>query len=107
MEKIKIRPLSLNSAYRGRRFATPELKSYKSLLGYLLPKKTPLWGKLELTLRFGVSSKASDLDNLCKAFLDCLADKYGFNDRMIYKISLEKVDVEKEQEFVEFDITEL
>src|SRR3990167_2822830 len=107
MTRIKLKALSVNEAYRGRRFATPELKSYKKLLNHLLPKQNVPRGKLELTVRFGVSSKASDLDNLWHAFLDCLADKYGFNDRMVYKISLEKVDVEKEQEFVEFDITEL
>jgi hypothetical protein len=33
----------------------------------------------------GVSSKASDGDNLIKSFQDTICEKYGFNDRDIYR----------------------
>lgn len=106
MRKIKIKPLSINQAYRGRRFATSELKAYKNLI-FLLLRGNPLKihkGKLSVKYIFGCSSKGSDGDNLIKAFQDCLAEFYGFNDNKIYKWEVEKKDVKKGQEYISFDI---
>jgi len=64
-------------------------------------------GKLSLHLRFGLSSKNADIDNPVKPFVDCLQKRYRFNDRQIYRLTVEKVDVAKCQEFIEFEITEL
>lgn len=61
-------------------------------------------GKLLLFLRFGLSSKNADYDNPIKPFQDILSKKFGFNDRHIYKAIIEKVDVPKGKEFIEFDI---
>ena len=104
MYKIDIKPLSLNEAYRGRRFTTPSLKSYKQYLNYLLPKLTIPVGKLGINCVFGVSSKNSDGDNLIKCFQDCLSTKYGFNDNMIYQWQIKKTNVKKGKEYIEFDI---
>jgi Holliday junction resolvase RusA-like endonuclease len=103
--KISIAALSVNKSYRGRRFATPELKAFKETLGYLLPKqlKTPI-GKMEIRFIFGVSSKSSDLDNLLKATIDTIADFYMFNDKKIYKINAEKKDVPRGKEYIKFSI---
>lgn len=102
--EIKIKPLSLNHAYRGRRFATPELKQYQHDLRLLLPKLTVPGGKLALAYEFGVSSKAADADNLSKAITDCLAEQYGFNDNRVYAFSIIKVDVPKGKEYIKFAI---
>ena len=104
MNVVRIKPLSLNHAYRGRRFETPELKAYKQELGYVLPKLKIPAGKLKVEYRFGVSSKNADGDNLVKCLQDALAEKYGFNDRQIYAWQFEKVDVKKGEEFVGFEI---
>jgi len=105
MNRIAVKALSINRAYQGRRFSTPELFSFKKELFYLLPKGIQIpEGKLQVSYTFGVSSKESDGDNLIKAFQDCLADHYGFNDKKIYKWNVEKVDVEKGQEFICFKI---
>lgn len=106
MHKIKIKPLSLNSAYRGRRFTTPELKSFKNEVFYLLPKIDIPKGKLKVEYVFGVSSKNADGDNLIKCFQDAIADCYRFNDKVIYKWEVEKVDVKKGDEFIYFDVKE-
>ena len=100
--RIGIKPLSLNSAYRGRRFSTITLEVYKRELAYLLPKLKIPKGKLRVWYRFGVSSKGSDGDNLIKCLQDALADQYGFNDKQIYEWTVEKVDVRKGSEFIEF-----
>ena len=70
-------------------------------MGYLLPKISVPDGKLSVFYRFGVASRASDGDNLIKAFQDCLSAQYGFNDNKIYKWSIEKVLVKKGEEFTE------
>lgn len=107
METIKIKPLSLNSAYRGRRFTTPELKSYKEAIHYLAPRLKIPKGKLKVSYKFGVSSKNCDGDNLIKCLQDALADKYGFNDKVIYKWDVEKIDVKKGKEFISFKIEKI
>ena len=104
MERINLKPLSLNHAYRGRRFATKELTSFKTALGYLLPKKTLPRGLYSVTYEFGVSCKAADGDNLIKCFQDALADKYGFNDKDIYEWHIRKLDVPKGKEYCAFEI---
>ncbi len=62
-------------------------------------------GKLAVRYIFGVSSKASDGDNLIKAFQDVIAEAYGFNDKWIYEWHVTKVDVPKGSEYVEFEIS--
>lgn len=104
MIKIPLKALSLNSAYRGRRFKTPELQKYKEDIYMMLPKLVVPKGKLNIDYRFGVSSKNSDGDNLVKAFQDALSEAYGFNDKLVYRWSGEKVDVKKGEEFIEFEI---
>jgi len=64
-------------------------------------------GKLSLFLRFGLSSKNADIDNPVKPFVDCLQKRYGFNDRHIYRLVVEKVDVAKGDEFIEFELKPL
>lgn len=56
---------------------------------------------------FGVSSKASDGDNLIKSFQDTLCERYGFNDRDIYRWEVAKVIVPKGQEYAAFEINPL
>ena len=105
MVRLDIKPLSVNHAYRGRRFATKELAQYKSDLGWLLPRIEVPDGPIATRYVFGVSSKASDGDNLIKAFQDAIAEHYGFNDKRIYHWNVTKVDVPKGKEFVEFELS--
>jgi hypothetical protein len=104
VEVVRIKPLSVNRSYQGRRFATPELKAYKEALTYLLPRLKVPKGKLSVKYIFGVSSKASDGDNLIKSFQDTICEKYGFNDRDIYRWDVEKKIVPKGEEYAAFEI---
>lgn len=104
MARITIKPISINEAYRGRRFATPALKNYKTTLSLLLPKMSLPEGNLRVTYEFGVSSKGSDGDNLIKAFQDCVAEAYGFNDNQIYEWNVKKVITRKGEEYIDFQI---
>ncbi len=102
--RLNVKPVSVNEAYTGRRFSTPKLKRYKDDLFKILPKMKVEKGKLSVKYTFGLSSKGSDVDNCIKALQDILAEAYGFNDNQIYKMEVEKVDVLKGGEFIEFDI---
>ena len=73
LHHIPIKPLTVNRSYQGRRFATPELKAFKQILAYLLPPLMIPKGKLSVKYVFGVSSKASDGDNLIKSFQESVA----------------------------------
>ncbi len=101
MIRLNIKPLSVNQAWKGKRFKTPKYKAYeKEILLLLKPFKVPE-GKLSLSMTFGLSSKNADIDNPVKVIVDILQRKYGFNDRMIYEMSLKKIDVSKGSEFIE------
>lgn len=102
--KIKIKPLTVNRAWRGKRFKTPEYRDYERELWYLLPNQNIPQGKLELTATVGYSNKGSDIDNFLKPFLDILQKKYLFNDSMIYKLVIDKQIVDEGQEFINFEI---
>ena len=106
MATIKIKALSVNKSYQGRRFATPELKAYKQELYLRLPPLKIPTGKLKIKYIFGVSSQASDLDNCIKSFQDALSEKYGFNDKMIFKMDAEKRITKKGDEYIFFEINQ-
>lgn len=102
--RLNIKPLSVNEIYTGRRFKTGAYKGYSKEVLYSLKRIELPKGKLEIRYKFGFSSKTADVDNCVKGFQDLLSKKYKFNDKMVYKIIAEKVDVEKGKEFIEFEI---
>lgn len=104
MNHIKITPLSVNTCWQGRRFKTPAYKKYEQDLMYLLPKLEIPKGKLKITITFGFSNKASDIDNPLKPMLDILQKTYGFNDKQIYHLEVFKIDVLKNEQFIAFNI---
>lgn len=106
MTLIKIKPLYVNEAFKGRRFKSDKYKSYERFLLQYLKKidNASFVGKLEIHFKFGFSSKLSDLDNPVKPLLDILCKHYGFDDRQVYKIVLEKEIVKKGNEYLEFII---
>lgn len=105
--KLNIKPLSVNEAWKGRRYKTDAYKAFeKSILLMLKPVKIPD-GLLEIHLVWGFSSNGSDYDNPIKPFQDCLQKKYGFNDNKIKRAVIECVKVKKGEEFIEWKIKAL
>jgi Holliday junction resolvase RusA-like endonuclease len=107
--RVEIKPLSVNRAWQGKRFKTPEYTAYeKEVLLKLQPydlstSKEPI----ELSMVVGLSNMASDIDNVVKPFVDILQKKYGFNDKYIFRLIVEKKLVLKGAEFIEFYIKKL
>lgn len=103
--KIDIKPLSVNQAWQGRRFKTKLYKRYEKDVMFLLPSKMDIpVGELKVTYKFGFSNSLSDIDNGIKSFQDILQKYYGFDDRQIFKMIVEKEIVKKGEEFIEFKI---
>lgn len=108
MNTIKIKPLSINKAFKGRRFKTDAYKKYEIDVYKLLPRNLVIPdGDLAIALEFGFSSKASDFDNPVKMFVDILQKKYQFNDNRIMVCAIIKKQVKKGHEYTKFAITTL
>lgn len=103
--KVKIKALSVNRVWQGRRFRTREYDAYEREMFLLLPKLNVPEGKLQLTLVAGFSNKASDLDNVVKPFVDILQKKYSFDDKRIYRMILEKRDTKKGEDYLDFSLS--
>lgn len=102
--RIAIKPLSVNQCWQGKRFKTPKYKNYEKELMYRLPALKLPPTPYHLILKFGFSSKLADWDNPVKPFQDILQKRYNFDDRDIFKATVEKEIVKKGAEFIEFKI---
>ena len=106
--RIDIKPMSVNEAWKGRRFKTDKYKGFENEMLLKLPNiKIDLESKLKIEIVFGFSSSGSDIDNGLKPFLDCIQKKYGINDNKVYELNVKKEVVKKGNEFIEFKIKEL
>ncbi len=102
--RLSIKPLSVNECFQGRRFKTAKYKSYERELLLRLPLITLPAAPYHIKFTFGLSSKLADYDNPVKPFQDILQKRYNFDDRDIYKATIEKVLTKKGNEFIEFKI---
>ena len=101
---VKIKPLSVNGAWQGKRFKTPAYKAFETELLYKLPKIAIPEKPYEIHYIFGFSNKNRDLLNPEKLVTDIICKKYSINDRYIERMILEKEIVKKGDEFIEFKI---
>lgn len=102
--KLDIKPLSINEAFQGRRFKTEKYARYEKAVLLMLPKMQMPDPPFKLSLTFGFSNIAADLDNPAKLFIDCMQKKYGFNDKHIFELNIRKEVVKKGAEFIIFQI---
>lgn len=107
MTLIRIKALSINKAFQGRRFRTRDYDDYEQDLSYLLPKLKIPEGKLKLKIIFGFSNKGQDIDSSIKPTLDIFQKKFDFNDNRIYKLEVEKAITKKGEEYIDFEITKI
>ena len=107
MIRINIKLLSVNEAWKGKRFRTDKYKAYQKIVSYLLPKIEIPKAPYEVYYTFGFSSASSDWDNPIKPTQDILASHYGFNDKLIKKANITVEQVKKGEEYFEFKITSL
>lgn len=102
--RIGIKPMSVNSAYRGRRFNTKEHIHWEQVVTYSLPSIELPEPPYQIEFTFGLSSSTADGDNCIKIAQDVISKKYGFNDKHIKRWIVEVVKVSKGKEYFEFHL---
>jgi Holliday junction resolvase RusA-like endonuclease len=103
--RINEKPLSVNEAFKGRKFKTDKYQNFEKAMLLQMPKK--IIGKnlmLRVDLFFGFSSSASDIDNCIKATIDIAQKKFFFDDKQIFELNVRKCIVKKGEEFIEMGI---
>ena len=100
----KIKPLSVNECWQGRRYKTRSYKDYEAFLLYNLPQKELPKPPYEVKFTFGLSNMCADWDNPIKPLQDILQKKYGFNDKDVLRGVVDKVKVKKGEEFFNVEI---
>lgn len=95
-QKIKI--LSVNGCWQGKRYKTPAYRNYSKTLLHVLPKHTIEHKNLYIIYRFYFSTPLLDIDNPIKPLQDILQLKYKFNDSCITHILATKSVVSKKNE---------
>ena len=107
MHSIQIKPISVNEAYKGRRFKTPAHKLFNDKVDILLKKmrlpKIKPREPLYIIYRF-YTSAAQDYDNNIKCFQDRLMQRLKTDDRYIYGAFIEKIVTKRGEEKIEFEI---
>lgn len=100
------KPLSVNEVWKGKRFKTVAYLRYEKQIMALLPD-CDVTNVHTLNIEFGLSNKASDIDNPVKPILDIMQKKYGFNDRDIYELHIKKTIVTKGNEYITINFVSL
>lgn len=90
--KVKIKALSINKAFQGRRFKTAECKAYERDLSLLLPSYKGIKGEVIMWIDFYLVNYArTDVSNLVKVLEDVLVKKgYIEDDRKVIGLHLSK-----------------
>lgn len=101
---LDMKPMSVNRAWKGRRYKSDEYKAYETEMLVRLPA-----GKLppppyRVTYEFGLSSSLADFDNPVKPTQDVLQKKYGFDDNQIYEAHIYKKIVKRGKEYIHVKI---
>ena len=109
-----IAPLSVNRAYAlGRKtmFKSKDYREYETAIMKLLEKEEMdeqmKAGKLGLKFRFRFRRSNSDIDNPVKPLQDILQRHFGFNDKQVYRLEVEKIHYTGCTPFVEVEIKQL
>jgi len=103
---LEVKPLSVNDAWKGRRFKTDSYKAFRrNVLLMLRPMHLPQTGKLQLHLKYGFTTAGADIDNPTKMIIDILSEKFKFNDNRIYRLIIDKDVVGKGNEYFAFEFT--
>lgn len=107
MINLKIKPLSVNECWQGKRFKTKAYLKYERDLLLILPQIKIPQPPFEINFEFGFSNIMSDWDNPVKPLQDILQKKYNFNDKDIMKAIVTKIKVKKGDEYISFNIKNL
>ena len=107
MHTLQLKPISVNEAYKGRKFKTPQHKKFKDHAKILLrSKRLPKVEKKQpfFILYHFYTNMQNDLDNLIKLTQDSICEKLGTDDRYIMGMHAKKFIAKKGEEKIKFKI---
>ena len=111
MFRIRQKAMSVNVAWKGKRYTSTAYSQFKLIVGILLNKLKPNTDKppdapLFAHYRWGMSNMQADIDNPTKPFQDVLFHYWGIKDQdhRIQFLILEKAKADKGDEFIEFHV---
>ena len=104
MIELNIKSLSVNQAWKGRRFKTNLYNKYEKELLIILPTLKSIKAPFKVSIEFYFSNSLSDIDNPLKPFIDVLQKKYNINDRDIFELNVKKFIVKKGKDHINFKI---
>ena len=99
-----MKPLSVNDAWKGKRYKSDEYKAYEMEMLLRLPPGRLPPPPYRVYYEFGFSNTLADFDNPCKPLGDILQKKYGFNDNQIYEAHIVKKIVKRGKEYIKVNI---
>ena len=103
---LKIKTVSTNAMYRGRRYKSKEARQFEQDIALLLAAKARHKlpdGELVVHYRFG-TSRRKDTDNNIKLLQDAICKHYGIDDARFAAHTAVRVPVKKGEDFVTFCI---
>jgi Holliday junction resolvase RusA-like endonuclease len=104
MNRVDVKPISINTAYRGgRRFKTKKYIDFEAHSMAIIKKEKLPEGPIGLRLEYGFSNRAQDVDSCIKMSIDVLQKRLGFNDKIIMELYVKKILVPKGEEFWSFE----
>ena len=104
------KPLSANKMFYRAKQMTREYREYREFIYEDIDnrKKWPFKPEdhLDFDVKVGFSSKLADVDNCIKPLLDTFQYMFDFNDRYVFKVTIEKEYVKKGEEYFDVTVTE-
>ena len=97
---VKMKPLSVNEAWQGKRYKSDAYEAYQTEMLLRLPPGRIPDPPYRVYYEFGFSNRQCDFDNPCKPLGDILQKKYGFNDNAIYEAHIVKRIVRRGDEYI-------
>jgi Holliday junction resolvase RusA-like endonuclease len=109
--KVNIKPFSINCAWQGKRYKTPDYKRWRQEFNIIVPKdktiKYPIKGYIEIKYEFFLRKyKKCDAENFIKPTSDALVESgIIHDDRFIKKYTIEKYMLnDLDEEHIEVEI---
>jgi len=105
---LPIKPISTNRLYGGAKRRSGYYKGYRQTVFKWLEENCPhpviFPGNMVMSMEVGFSSPLSDASNSIKGIEDCVAAYFGFNDRQIVTVRVDKFLVDKGKEYTQIKL---
>ena len=109
--RFNIKPISANKLWYKNKQMTTDYRKFRENFYDDLPDRKRKWpfdleAKLHIEISVGYGDKRSDVDNCIKGTVDTLQSIFGFNDKYVQSIYVEKEIVKRSDVYLEITVIE-